>query len=143
MMARANLGQLLGNVGESAARVAPKVEPREAADETEPALPEAGVNAARRPSRVAPAIDKQTAEPSAEDSSTPAYLRYVRKETRLREDQQNQLTLQARRLNRAKKNQGARITENSLIRVAVDLFLAQVDRAAGDDEDAIRKSMSR
>ena len=143
MMARANLGQLLGNVGENAARVAPKAEPREPAGVPESAIPEAGVQSTRRPSRVAPAIKKQTAEPAAEDTSAPAYLRYVRKETRLREDQQNQLTLQARRLNRAKKNQGARITENSLIRVAVDLFLTQIDRAVGDDEDAIRKSMSR
>jgi len=69
-------------------------------------------------------------------------LRFVRKETRLREDQQNQLTLQARRLNRAKRSAGARITENSLIRVAVDLFLAQADHAVGDDEDAIRKSIT-
>ena len=141
-MVRANLGQLLGNVGESTPPVAPRAEPRKAAGEIEPAMPGVAGKPARPPSRVAPTIEKQIADPAAEDQATPAYLRYVRKETRLREDQQNQLTLQARRLNRAKKTQGARITENSLIRVAVDLFLAQIDRAVGDDEDAIRNSMT-
>ena len=143
MMARANLGQLLGNVGESTPPVAPKAEPREAAEETEAAPAEVAAKVARPRSRVAPPIEKRTAKPPLEDPATPAYLRYVRKETRLREDQQNQLTLQARRLNRAKKRQGARITENSLIRVAVDLFLAQIERAVGDDEDAIRESLSK
>lgn len=142
MMARANLGQLLGNVGESTTPVAPTAEPRKTAEETEPVMPATPVKLAWPPSRVPRAIERQPAEPSAQESGIPAYLRYVRKETRLREDQQNQLTLQARRLNRAKKNQSARITENSLIRVAVDLFLAQIERAAGDDEDAIRKSMT-
>ena len=141
MMARANLGQLLGNVGERAAPVAPKLEPDKAAEETSPVLPQAAVKAERPPARVAPPVEKQIAKLPA-DPPTPAYLRYVRKETRLREDQQNQLTLQARRLNRAKKSQGSRITENSLIRVAVDLLLAKIERASGDDEDAIRNSMT-
>jgi hypothetical protein len=142
MMARANLGQLLGNVGANATPAAPKAEPPKVAEETEPAIPGVAAKPARPASRVTPPIEKQTAEPLAEVPGAPAYLRYVRKETRLREDQQNQLTLQARRLNRAKKNQGARITENSLIRVAVDLMLAKVERASGDDEDAIWTSMS-
>jgi hypothetical protein len=142
MMARANLGQLLGNVGANATPAAPKAEPPKVAEETEPAIPEVAAKPARPPSRVAPPSEKQTAPHPVEESATPAYLRYVRKETRLREDQQNQLTLQARRLNRAKTSPGSRITENSLIRVAVDLMLAKIERASGDDEDAIRKSMS-
>lgn len=142
-MARANLGQLLGNVGESVTPVAPKAKRGEVAEEIDPAMPGVASKPARPPSRVAPTIEKLIADPAAEDQATPAYLRYVRKETRLREDQQNELTLQARRLNRAKKTQGARITENSLIRVAVDLLLTKIERASGDDEDAIRKSMSK
>jgi len=142
-MVRAHLGQLLGTLGEI-----------NTPDETRVALPNTAVETTSVPSkitvkhertrtRVATVIEEQTAVPAPEDPVTPSYLRFVRKETRLREDQQNQLTLQARRLNRAKKTAGARITENSLIRVAVDLFLAQVDRAVGDDEDAIRKSITR
>ncbi|HOY80921.1 MAG TPA: hypothetical protein PLB92_02155 [Rhodoglobus sp.] len=71
----------------------------------------------------------------------PAYLRFVRKETRLREDQQNQLTLAARRLNRAKAAGTPRITDNTLIRVAVDLLLSRIDKASGDDEVALLESI--
>ena len=141
-MARANLGQLLGNVGEANTPDETRAALRNAAVQTTSAQPKitAKPEGTRVPVRTV--IGKQNTEPNIEDPATPAYLRFVRKETRLREDQQNQLTLQARRLNRAKKSAGARITENSLIRVAVDLFLAQVDRAVGDDEDAIRKSIT-
>ena len=142
-MARANLGQLLGNVGEDGPPVESKAEPDKAARETPPEMPEGTTKAAQPPSQVIPAIKDETVGLSAGDSTAPAYLHYVRKETRLREDQQNQLTVQARRLNRAKKTQGARITENSLIRVAVDLLLARIERASGDDEDAIRKSLGK
>jgi len=142
-MARANLGQLLGNVGETIAPAAIKeVEPESLTQEVPLPEGEATVPAARPPSRPATEAAQQAAKPAEADPGTPAYLRYVRKETRLREDQQNRLTQQARRLNRAKTSQGARITENSLIRIAVDLFLAQVDQAAGDDEDTIRASLT-
>ena len=142
-MARANLGQLLGNLGEANTPDETRAALRNTAAETTTAPPKTTAKAERTRTRVTKVIAEQNTVTAAEDPATPAYLRFVRKETRLREDQQNQLTLQARRLNRAKKSAGARITENSLIRVAVDLFLAQVDRAVGDDEDAIRKSLSR
>ena len=122
-MARANFGQLLGNVGEKVPPAVPKLDRAN--------LP-AGPTAAEPGETV-------TTSP---DASVPIQLRYVRKETRLRGDQQNRLTLEARRLNRAKKNQDARITENSLIRVAIDLLLARIGAAAGDDEDELRKSMA-
>ncbi|MGB5969832.1 MAG: hypothetical protein WBG70_16075 [Spirulinaceae cyanobacterium] len=63
----------------------------------------------------------------------PKYLTLVRKETRITEDQLDQLTTLARKLNRAKKG-GERITENTLIRVAIDLLLAQDDRLQGATE---------
>jgi hypothetical protein len=53
----------------------------------------------------------------------PPYLTYVRKECRLRPDQLDALTALARRLNRERKGKGERITENTLIRWAVDLLL--------------------
>ena len=53
----------------------------------------------------------------------PPYLTYVRKECRLRPDQLDALTALARRLNRERKGKGERITENTLIRWAVDAFL--------------------
>jgi pyruvate/2-oxoglutarate dehydrogenase complex dihydrolipoamide acyltransferase (E2) component len=55
----------------------------------------------------------------------PPYLTYVRKECRLRPDQLDALTALARRLNRERKGKGERITENTLIRLAIDIFLNQ------------------
>ena len=144
-MARANLGLLLGNVGEKLPPTAPKpdaVEPPGAVAQVVPvASKPARATAPAVPAAAVPG-ETMTTSTSPASGSVATYLRFVRKETRLREDQQNRLTVEARRLNRAKKNQAARITENSLIRVAVDLLLAQIGSAAGDDEDAIRTSMT-
>jgi hypothetical protein len=147
MMARANLGQLLGNVGEKVPPAVPKPDPVEPAIAAAKAAPVA-LKHPRPPAPATPttkvsatAARSEPVTPSPDVSVAP-YLRYVRKETRLREDQQNRLTFEARRLNRAKKNPGARITENSLIRVAVDLLLAKIGDAAGDDEDEIGKSIA-
>jgi hypothetical protein len=71
----------------------------------------------------------------------PLYRSYQRKETRLREEQQNELTLLARRLSRAKGSGGGRITENTLIRVAVDLLLARSAQLTGNNETALRNSL--
>ena len=87
-----------------------------------------------------PAVDTSASE-RVVPSSEPLYLRYQRKETRLREEQQNGLTLLARRLSRAKESGGERITENTLIRVAVDLLLARSAELAGSDETALRNSL--
>jgi hypothetical protein len=147
MMVRANLGQLLGNVGETEPPAVPKPDPVESAIAAADAMPVAvkhprPLGPATPTTRVATTTAPSEPVTPSPEGSVPTYLRYVRKETRLREDQQNQLTLEARRLNRAKKNPGARITENSLIRIAVDLLLAKIGAAAGDDEDEIRKSIA-
>lgn len=112
-MARTNLGALLGNVEDD-----PPKKTREAP----------------------PAKSVVKAEP-IRTAGQAGYLRFVRKETRLRDDQQNALTQHARRLNRAKKPGSSRITDNTLIRVAVDLLLARIDSAAGSDEDEILSSL--
>ena len=63
----------------------------------------------------------------------PPYLTYVRKECRLRPDQLDALTALARRLNRERKGKGERITENTLIRLAVDLFLREAQEMSVSD----------
>jgi 3-oxoacyl-ACP reductase-like protein len=123
-MPRADLSQLLGNVEESEPPI-----PTQTA--SEPAVGPAPVRAAT-PASTAARIPVKLA---------PEYLRLVRKETRLREDQLNQLTLHARRLSRAKTGSGPRITDNTLIRVAVDLLLARIEQANGDNEAAILESL--
>jgi hypothetical protein len=70
------------------------------------------------------------------------YSDYLRKETRLRADQLDALAAIARRLNRSRPPDQPRITENSLIRVAVDLLLSQ-ERLAGSTEDDIRTHLLR
>jgi len=80
---------------------------------------------------------------SPEPARDATYLGFVRKDVRLREDQLEALTVQARRLNRAKRNTGIRITENTLIRIAIDLLLDRVEKASGDDEAALLRSVRR
>ena len=69
------------------------------------------------------------------------YLEFERKETRLRADQYGELTAESRRLNRLRKGEGDRLTENTLIRVAVDLLLSKRTELAGVNEEELRKSV--
>lgn len=62
-------------------------------------------------------------EAPSEERPLPPYLTYVRKECRLRPDQLDALTALARRLNRERRGKGERITENTLIRLALDRLL--------------------
>lgn len=70
------------------------------------------------------------------------YLTFVRKETRLREDQMDALAAKARQINRNKTDGGERLTDNTLIRIAVDLLLARADKLAGSTEEELRNSVS-
>ncbi len=81
------------------------------------------------------------------DQALPPYLQLVRKEARIRADQADQLAAQVRRLNQARKHRsgpvGERITDNTLIRVAIDLLLSRVDDLAGSTETELRNSVSQ
>ncbi len=78
--------------------------------------------------------ESQTAE-------VPKYLTLVRKETRLRDDQLEQLTAITRKLNRQRQGRGERITENTLIRIAVDLLLNQEQQLQGTTEEELLASL--
>lgn len=72
----------------------------------------------------------------------PKYLSLVRKEARLRADQIDRLTAIARQLNRQKiEGEGERLTENTLIRIAVDLLFVQADRLTGATEAELLASL--
>ena len=73
----------------------------------------------------------------------PRYLQMERKELRLRVDQADELGRLTRRLNRARAGAGERITDNTLIRVAIDLLLQDSDRLAGATEDELGESVSQ
>jgi hypothetical protein len=127
MMARTNLSRLLGNVEDppAAAPAAPGTHPDHSSHDDATSAP-------------GPADHTDDGHPGAE--AEPQYLRFLRKETRLRADQHNALTVQARRLSRAKRG-GLRITENTLIRISVDLLLASSERLEGGTEAELRRSV--
>ena len=94
------------------------------------------------PKKAAPSKKPAPRTETAPESEQPLYLALTRKETRLRSDQISALGELARGLNRAKKGRGPRITDNTLIRVAVDILLERADRLQGDDETALRRSIA-
>jgi hypothetical protein len=85
-----------------------------------------------------PPTTKVTEEQTTE---VPKYLTLVRKETRLRDDQLEQLTAITRKLNRQRQGKGERITENTLIRIAVDLLLNQEQQLQGTTEEELLASL--
>lgn len=121
-MARADLNAMLGRLEDPSETTAP-----------EPVAP-----AAKETSTALPASTSRTTQPQP---SAASYLSFERKETRLRVDHISRLTEEARRLNRAKGAGGERITENTLIRVAIDLLLVHSNQLAGVNEDELRKSV--
>jgi hypothetical protein len=92
-------------------------------------------------------VEPAAREQSRDEAVTPAprvpkYLALERKEARLRRDQVDSLALLARRVNRRKASRGGeRITENTLIRVAVDWLLSQEQYVGGSTEEEIRRGL--
>ncbi len=75
-------------------------------------------------------------------SAGPRYLELDRKELRIRGDQGDDLTVLTRQLNRARKGDGERITDNTLIRVAIDLLLRDGANLQGTTEaDLLRSAL--
>lgn len=71
----------------------------------------------------------------------PKYLTLDRKEARLRPDQVEGLTKLTKALNRKRRGEGERITDNTLIRIAVDLLLKQADEVTGKTEAEIQQNL--
>jgi hypothetical protein len=137
-MARADLRALVGNLGATEAQTAPvKAMPDESAAVVAeaPTAPAATESSNPHPPSMVPSRAHQPSPTATR------YSDFQRKETRLRADQQNALTEHARRLNRAKGTSGVRITDNTLIRVAVDLLLSKVDELAGRNEAELGRSL--
>lgn len=136
-MARADLSAMLSRLPEDET---PSAEAPVAA--AEPATPAPATPAPE--ARTRPRAPRRPAAPTpaATGATGAGYLSFERKETRLRADQYAKLTEEARRLNRAKGTGGERITENTLIRVAIDLLLERADKLSGAAEAELRKSVS-
>ena len=93
------------------------------------------------PAEHALAAGTTTRSPS---SATPLYRRLARKEARVREDQYVALSRLVRVLARRRTDRsGPRLTENTLIRIAIDVLLSRANRLTGNTEDEIRASALR
>lgn len=83
-----------------------------------------------------------SAAASAVSPPTPYFRRMARKEARVREDQYVALSRLVQVLSRRRVvRSGPRLTENTLIRVAIDVLLERADRLAGDTEAELRASV--
>jgi hypothetical protein len=82
----------------------------------------------------------QTPTP-APDPGTPRYLTLMRKEARITATQADELSRLVRTLNRARHGQGERITDNTLIRVAIGLLMERVDDLRGTTEAELFQSL--
>ncbi|WP_345043907.1 hypothetical protein [Georgenia daeguensis] len=76
----------------------------------------------------------------------PKYQQLRRRESRVHYDQADALTLLTRRLNKARRQPdgttvGERITDNTLLRVAIDLLLARADDLHGTTEAELAASL--
>ena len=80
--------------------------------------------------------------PPSRGADVPRWQTFVRKEARLRGDQADELARLRRRLAQSRNRREETITDNTLIRVAVDLLLAQADHLHGDTEDELRDSVT-
>lgn len=76
------------------------------------------------------------------DEDVPKFRALERKDVRLRADQLDGLARLTRDVSAARVSKRERITENTLVRVALDLLLEQSDRLAGDTEEELRASLS-
>lgn len=77
-----------------------------------------------------------------EDRAVPKFAQLTRKDTRIRADQEAALTALAKSLMRRRVVRTERITENTLIRVAIDHLLANADALRGSTEDELRNSVT-
>ena len=122
----------------------PRAVEREVEVVVAPAL-EAAVVAPEAPKAVGSGVEARAPEVpksvSPDVPEGPLYMRLTRKEVRFRDDQLEALDRVARRLVRARKGGGERITENTLVRVAVDLLLARADDLAGTTEAELLRSL--
>jgi len=137
-MPRQSVADLLGEVDQAPAVLPPRPAPAEAAPAAAVEKPEPRRPAPRRVAR-GPG-DAGTA--GVTESQVPKWQRLERKELRLRADQLDELARIRRTLNRQRGGEGERITENTLIRVAVDMLLGRAGKLRGTTENELRKSVT-
>lgn len=114
---------------------------KEVAPKPLPASAQAVIAPAPEHSRLTDSVTTDSVSPSM-----PKYLQLQRREARIHVEQADALTLLARRLNSERRLSdgtavGERITDNSLIRVAIDLLLQRENEIHGTSEEAIAQGL--
>jgi hypothetical protein len=137
-MPRQSVADLLGEVDQAPAVLPPRPAPAEAAPAAAVEKPEPRRPAPRRVARG----PRDAGTTGVTESQIPKWQRLERKELRLRADQLDELARIRRTLNRQRGGEGERITENTLIRVAVDMLLGRAGKLRGTTEDELRKSVT-
>ena len=137
-MPRQSVADLLGEVDQAPAVLRPGPAPAEAAPAAAVEKPEPRQPAPRRVARG----PRDAGTAGVTESQIPKWQRLERKELRLRADQLDELPRIRRTLNRQREGEGERITENTLIRVAVDMLLGRAGKLRGTIEDELRKSVT-
>jgi hypothetical protein len=120
----------------------PRVEPLAVGSPLTPSPPPAGAV----PHPASPATPGPgPREPGPGTEAGPNYLRFVRHDLRARAEQLEAVAALRRRItaDRGRAERSERITDNTLIRVAIDLLLAHGDYLAGATEEQIRESALR
>lgn len=85
--------------------------------------------------------DVKTSPAAPEDPEQPKYQQLDRVEARLREDQVAKLNELTKRVSKARTERSERITNNTLIRIAVDLLVKYEHGLVGNTEDDLRKAV--
>jgi hypothetical protein len=137
-MPRQSVADLLGEVDQAPAVLPARLAPAEAAPAAAAEKPEPRRPAPRRVARG----PRDAGTAGVTESQVPKWQRLERKELRLRADQLDELARIRRTLNRQRGGEGERITENTLIRVAVDMLLGRAGKLRGATEDELRKSVT-
>jgi len=138
---RGSLAGLMPEQGEAPPMPAP---PHQAADREAPAAAAAVASADRRARAPRGTPEVRTPDVPTSEVRTPGlpkYKRLERKDVLLWPDQLGELSVMRRMLNRRRGGEGERITENTLIRVAVALLLSRSADLTGTTEDGLRKSL--
>jgi len=144
-MARQSVADLLGEVDQGQAVGAPVLPPKPESEAAAGPLPLTSPSRSRESMqhrREHGRRDRRPATTEVTESQAPKWQRLERKELRLRADQLDELARLRRALNRQRGGEGERITENTLIRVAVDVLLGRAGRLRGTTEDELRKSVT-
>ncbi len=82
------------------------------------------------------------AEVPAHERGLAKFARLTRKDARVRADQDAALSALVKTVMRQRSVKAERITENTLIRVAIDLLLTHADALRGSTEDELRESVT-